>query len=78
MTRLLIALAMLLGCASAHAQNWTTYSLGGQQHYQSDNGWNGNGYSLGGQFHQNFYGPQGQSQHCTSYALGGTVHTNCY
>jgi len=77
MTRLALAAALLLAATPAFAQHWTQYQSGNQTHYNSDSGWNGYGYQTGNTYWQNFSGPQGQSRTCSSYQIGGTVHTNC-
>lgn len=78
MRRILLALVgLLIAATTAHAQNWTSYSIGNQRYYNGSNGWNGSSYSIGNQTYTNFNGPNGQSAHCSSYSIGNQTYTNC-
>lgn len=76
-----LVLAVVITSPVARADQWQQYRLGDTTYYNSNDGWRGSSYNLGGQHgttYSDFYGPNGQTKHCSSYALGNNVYTNCY
>jgi hypothetical protein len=76
-------LAALAGCTAAQAQptSWQSYQQGFTRQYQGTDAaggqWTGTSYRQGFTTYFDGYGPHGEQQHCRSYELSGTVHTEC-
>lgn len=89
MKLLIIAtIAASLAIGPAIAQNyyqqqpggWNQQDIGPYSYYNgtgSNQGWHGSSQQLGNYNYSNLYGPNGQSQRCTSQRLGNQVYTRC-
>ena len=81
LTLWLILLLLLAALAHAQPTQWQSYREGFVTRYQGTDHrggtWTGSTYKQGFTTYSDFYGPHGEAQHCRSYELSGTVHTDC-
>jgi hypothetical protein len=74
-------LVLLLLAAHAQSSQWQSYPEGFVTRHQGTDAqggqWTGSSYKQDFTTYSDFYGPHGEAQHCRSYVLSGTVHTEC-
>ena len=73
LTRVLTALLLASGVASAHAQTTPQY-----EHWSATNGGHGQVRTEGHTTDWDSYGPDGRVQHCHRYSVGEQPYTTCH